>query len=353
MNYRSIIAAFGAGSLLAGCSPQTQAVSAGAVPAAPSVRDRSQTKATLYALNLSGSAASVSVYSDVGQKLLRTIQLGSVFGNHESLVYMTAAAGLLYTESPGQPQQSRTAGLLRILSDKGSKKVASIKVPENYHLLAADNSGNVFTMCGVLPLCEYSSAGKLVRKFSLAQYKVKPVEAMAANASGDIAIIGGGVAAVFAPGATKPFWTIGPSGDFPGTTAATFDASGSLYIADLNNGIFVFQSGSTAPSRRISDGISAPADLATDPNSNLYVLNRRGPSVTAYAPGRNDPSYTINSGLSYPVALAIDPAQNLYVDNSGIPTGVQGVAIYSTGGGTLERTVTQGIQNPVRVAVDP
>jgi hypothetical protein len=46
-------------------------------------------------------------------------------------------------------------------------------------------------------------------------------------------------------------------------------------------------------------------------------------------------------------------AESRYCLRKDSATGVQGVAVYATIGGTLERTVTQGMQNPVRVAVDP
>jgi hypothetical protein len=307
---------------------------------------------TLFALNVGGSTATVTAYSNAGAKLVRTISLGSVNDLTQKLFNMTASSsGFLYAESPTKPDQVKSPGVLTIYKEEGSKKVASINLPQNYRLLMADAAGDVYTMCKNREMCEYSASGKSVRKINVGKWGWTGADALAVDPKGNLAIVDYDEALVFPPGATKPTWSIGSSQGMGGNTSATFDPSGNLYIAGLNDKVFVFAPNATSPSYVITDGVSSPSGVVCDSSGNLYVLNS-GAKVEEYAQGSSTPENTISAGLSNPVSMALDTTGNLYVANKG-QSNSGSVTAYAAGSGHLMRTVSSGIKNPVSVGVSP
>jgi serine/threonine protein kinase, bacterial len=87
--------------------------------------------------------------------------------------------------------------------------------------------------------------------------------------------------------------------------------------------------------------------------TNLYVANygsgeNPNGSVTVYAPGSGTLLRTITQGMSQPVALAFDSSSNLYVANTTDPT----VTVYSPSGSSPMRTISKGVYYPVALAFD-
>lgn len=159
--------------------------------------------------------------------------------------------------------------------------------------------------------------------------------------------------------------------------ALAFDSSGNVYVANRygvtgNNScgygtIGVYGSGQQYPMRVIGaayDSVVLPAALALDDAENLYVANdgyvdiscRLASSITVFAPGTTAPLATITKGIRYPRAIAIAPGV-LYVANypphlnsRKLPHG--DVTVYDLRTNRLLRTITDGINAPMSLALD-
>jgi hypothetical protein len=337
-----------------GASPESPGAS-GAPPDTMNARPRNGYDATLYALNVGGKTATVTVYAQGGAKLLRTVSLGSVDSGSQRLYDMTtSSAGFLYTESPTQPSLGHSKGTLNIYENKGGKHIGSAKLEMNYHLITADAEGNVYVMCNTAELCEFTSRGKSVRKINIGKLG-KPawrnIQALAVDHSGNLAVISDYQAAVFPPGALTPTWTINDEGSEGETLnkSATFDSSGNLYIGANTNQVLVYPSNAESPSMAIP--VYSPNQLVCDATGNLYVLN--GESVIKFSAGQSVPEYTITDGISYAKSIAVDAEGTLYVANEGEPSQSGSVTTYGAGTGKLLQTLTKGIINPSAVGVTP
>ena len=87
-------------------------------------------------------------------------------------------------------------------------------------------------------------------------------------------------------------------------------------MANANNTVVKFASGSTTVSATYSAGLNDPDALAFDSSGNLYVANLLGNTVSEFAAGSTTVFATL-TGLNEPNALAFDSGGNLYVTNSG------------------------------------
>jgi hypothetical protein len=307
---------------------------------------------TVYALNLGGNSASVTVYSQGGAKLLRTLALGDSSGYLRTYYEMDASsAGLLYTQTPSSGD-SHSPGLLSIYENNGTKKIASTSLPKNYSLLTVDASGNAYNQCGNHNVCEYSAKGKLVRKINASKNFGKgPVRALAVDQSGNLAIVADSAVKVFPPKSQTPTWTVDNPIQGSYNVSATFDSLGNLYVGNISNGdaVYVYAPGTTTPSLTIPN--DAPNHLLCDASNNLYVLT--GVNVQEYGLGQSIPKATITEGISYGASMALDSSGNLYVANIGYSNQSGSITEYDSATKALVQTITSGISGPVAVAVSP
>ena len=111
-------------------------------------------------------------------------------------------------------------------------------------------------------------------------------------------------------------------------------------------------------------GLSAPWDVALDPDGNLWVTNNVGNTnpttgwVTEYAEGATGdatPITTIYSGIDHPAGLAVDPAGNLWVTNSGNSKSVTEYAKGAAGNASPITTISGSATglSPYGLALDP
>jgi sugar lactone lactonase YvrE len=154
---------------------------------------------------------------------------------------------------------------------------------------------------------------------------------------------------IYPPKTKKPSVTISQGIYDP--SAIALDASGNIYLANgsrsgTSNIIVYDPSGSVV--RTISQGVDRPTAMALDSTGTLYVGNSGSYSVTVYAPGSESPERTITQDIDGPNALAFDPQGNLYVANF-----YGGVTVYAPGQTSVLRTITKGVSYPHALLFTP
>ena len=146
--------------------------------------------------------------------------------------------------------------------------------------------------------------------------------------------------------------------------AIAVDTSGTVYVLNLFSSITEFASGNRHASRRVE--LYGAFAVALDGFGNLYVdqcisciptLMRRRHSdvqdaILVYAPGQKKPLRTITQGIHEPVAMAVDAAGNIYVGNAGSGQQHASITEYAAGSTSVSRKITSGLKWPGRLAVD-
>jgi sugar lactone lactonase YvrE len=90
--------------------------------------------------------------------------------------------------------------------------------------------------------------------------------------------------------------------------------------------------------------------LAFDNSGYLYAISGYF-DVAVFAPGSRSFVRTITDGVFEPLAIAVDRSGNLYVANG--HNGYKGnIAVYPPGSGTPSRTITEDIYDPESLAFD-
>jgi len=289
-----------------------------AVPSAPDASTRvpanvKSAKSThaLYVLDIESSGDAIRVYKGGGATFLRIVQpaLKSL------LQYAVDRNGRLYVGSVGSDGQG--PGTLSVYTNRGSTLIRSFKQRESFAGLIADDRSNLFSFCTGDNICELANARKPVSR------KLKGVSyPLAVDPSGNLAAYdctgwGRAEACVFAPGETAPSWKITSGVSFPDVYDLAFDPSGNLYVPNLGNNtqndpgnVAVFAPLATSPTRVITSGIAAPISVAVDSAGTLYAYNEcsgsytsrarctgAGSSITVYTSGESTPTRKITTGV--------------------------------------------------------
>ncbi len=90
-----------------------------------------------------------------------------------------------------------------------------------------------------------------------------------------------------------------------------------LFVADGSSGVLMYNpyTANGSPIGSITTGVNAPAGVAVDKNSALYVTNEGNNTVTVYPKGQSSPSLTISSGIDGPYGIGVDSKGNVFVSN--------------------------------------
>jgi DNA-binding beta-propeller fold protein YncE len=87
-------------------------------------------------------------------------------------------------------------------------------------------------------------------------------------------------------------------------------------------------------------------------SGDVYVANWYDSNVTVYSAGGGSKLRTITDGIAYPNAIAIDKTGSVFVGNYGTPSGslTSSISVYGLAGRQPNRTITQGIVGPYAIA---
>lgn len=132
-----------------------------------------------------------------------------------------------------------------------------------------------------------------------------------------------------------------------------------LYVVNSEAySVTVYEIGSWALARALTaPQMRGPTAVVFDRSGNAYVANfGGGPSsipsgIFVYRPGATLPYRTISKGIDLPIRLAFDLSGTLYVGNFG-SKGRESVSIYASESDKPERTIYSGIINVISLAFD-
>ena len=317
-------------------------------------------KATLYVGNQPFSGdASISIYSNGGAKLLRSIPLAG----RAEYGFIASQQGFLFT---WMPEGSNGKYPLDIYKERGAKLVQTLTFKQPLGL-AIDESGNLFVQCALARVCEYPADAKIgVQNTVSRTIQLKnsfSIQAIATDPrSGNVALLVPPHLYVYPPGAIKPSWTISNL-NLAYFREMAFDYEGNLYVGSTypsSPEVEVFSPGATSPTRTIVDSNGLYLDaIALDQGGNLYMLTgeclrscstQPPPAVTVYAPGGSVPSRTVTDGIETGVslAMAVSGSGQLFVGNGGLPGNI---VVYPSGANKPNRTISQGVDQPTYLRV--
>ncbi|HEY2475493.1 MAG TPA: hypothetical protein VGI19_11910 [Candidatus Cybelea sp.] len=136
------------------------------------------------------------------------------------------------------------------------------------------------------------------------------------------------------------------------------DRSGRLYTVNQSYqpSVTEYDQGSEKPSRRIRLGGAWAA--VTDSSNNLYVAvctaclpyGSGNGSINVYGAGTTKLLRTITQGVNIPVSVAVDSVGNLYVANRSYAD--SSVTVYAPGSTKILRTLSRRLTNPTQLALD-
>jgi hypothetical protein len=190
-----------------------------------------------------------------------------------------------------------------------------------------------------------------VESYSLERtYPGQYVSAIAQDASGNLYVANylAGTGVEFAAGSSRSLETITKGISEPSSIA--FDPAGNVYIGNLDRDDVTVYSPSGTLIRTIVAGIGHPERLAFDSKGNLYVANIEGP-VTEYDGGLKKRTRTI-SGTSQSFDILFDASDDLYVSNCSIRCKRPSIVEFGPQGKGALRTITDGLHNPISMALD-
>jgi sugar lactone lactonase YvrE len=314
----------------------------------------------LYVVNTLGTlTGDVTVYALGSARRDRTIREGIdiagalAFDKSGTLFVANYANGGSITEyAPGK------ASVLRTIAKGVSYPTALAVDPSGtLYVLNSGNGGSI---------TEYASKSTTVLR-SIKKGLLGPV-AIAFDSGGTLAVAndganagGGDSITEYAPEKTVVLRKI-PDRTIQSGTRLAFDRSGTLYVSGFDSKsvqftVTEYAAGRSSPLRTITAGLDQPGQPAFDKSDDLYVPNgvNTNATVTAYAPGSTSVLRTIADGVATPLDIAFDPAGKLYVCNNWTSgtTGTGSISVYPAGGTEPTLRITNGIHNPVAIAIGP
>jgi hypothetical protein len=321
-----------------------------------------QKHGTLFVQNQpEGAPSSVTAYSATGQ-YLRKLEFSTTSG------FTTDNKGHVFVGSPRDSNDRFGPANLSIYADAGATLVQTIHQATEFRELTLDQSGNLYTIFSNDRIFEYAASDKgilsqhVIRKIKLRKLGFS-ADSMVTDAKGDLAVAQTDYVAVFAPGKTKPYWTIGDVPYVDGGIA--FDSAGNLDVASGDSkgaAVRVYAPNTNTPLRIMQVPYRTQiAQIAFDGSGNLFVLTYcvdncgETPAIAEFAAGTTTPQREITKGFPSGVEfmwMSVAPSGDLYVATSASLSGGN-VLIYPAGRDAPSRTISRGIDNPIGLSFSP
>ena len=144
-----------------------------------------------------------------------------------------------------------------------------------------------------------------------------------------------------------------PASGVVGVGASKFRPPGSkanLFVESHNQVLEYTRRGRLVRTISLNTKGTDAGGLAFDESGDLYAISDYF-DVAVFAPGSRSFVRTITDGVFEPLAIAVDRSGNLYVANG--HNGYDGnIAVYPPGSGTPSRTITEDIYDPESLAFD-
>jgi len=142
--------------------------------------------------------------------------------------------------------------------------------------------------------------------------------------------------------------------------ALAVDRFGFLYIASCGPGVLVVAPGGNGVEYELKRDLNSACTLAFDSSGDLYVGNNRAVAVYTPTGRQHRMKYLrrITDQVKFPTALTFGPADDLFVSNCPSCSFSSGkhrdwISVYSDNGSQPRREITEGIDGPRLLAVDP
>jgi NHL repeat len=163
--------------------------------------------------------------------------------------------------------------------------------------------------------------------------------------------LGSGSITVFPQGSNTPSSAL--SG-LPYPIDVALDASGNVYVTSYTTSfssgeILEYAHGSTQGTN-LGIVTDAPGGITLDKSADIVTSDQRLPGVLVFPPGTSTPSQTFARNMDDPVPVRfVGSEKRVFVGDSI----VNDVEVYSYPGGALVDTITDGIDGPEGLALDP
>lgn len=142
--------------------------------------------------------------------------------------------------------------------------------------------------------------------------------------------------------------------DIPYPIDVTIDAAGNAYVTSYTSGfssgeVIEYAPGSTK-GKDLGIVTEAPGGIALDAAGDIVTADQRLPGVLVFPPGQTSPSETFAQNTLDPDPVRFNRAEHeIYVGDA---VG-NAVYVYDYPGGTLVDTITDGVDGPNGLALDP
>ena len=224
-----------------------------------------------------------------------------------------------------------------------------IKGPEG---AVTDAKGNLYvTNTGAGTVTEYAS-GTTTVSFTYSAELSDPA-GVAVDASQNVYVtnLGSGSVTVFPQKSNSPSLTI--SG-IPYPIDVALDSAGNAYVTSFTSSfssgeILEYAPGSTQGTN-LGIATKTPGGISLDESADIVTADQRLPGVLVFPPGMTSPSKTFAQNMNDPVPVRFNHSESQVFVGDSIENDVE---VYSYPSGTLVDTITDGIDGPEGVALDP
>ena len=224
-----------------------------------------------------------------------------------------------------------------------------IKTPEG---ASVDGKGNLYvTNTSANTVTEFAR-GSITRSFTYLSGLTNPAGvAVDRNQNVYVTSLSPASMEVFPQGSNSPSRKITT---IPYPIDVALDAAGDAYVtsytADFKNGEIVKYSPGSSQGKSLGIVTEIPGGIALDTAGDIVTADQRLPGVLVFPPGQTSPSKTFAQNTLDPDPVRFDRTEhNVYVGDA---IG-NAIYVYAYPGGTLVDTITDGVDGPNGLALDP